>query len=156
MSVHLGKWKARTREVTLSSGMQLTIKPIDVLAKLSDTKNGGNPLLTTISKHMGQGQALDMGNMIKDDPQALPKMVTMVRELALATVIDPPLIENGHAEGISVDEISFEEKMELFGLLMGGDAIKQAATFRTGQGANLVIAPDVQAIPEPSERNGSD
>lgn len=155
MSKRLDAWKNRTQVITLSSGFDVEVKMLDVMAMASSNNgNAPNPLMRMVQDaKQGEGQV----DLSKLDGDSLTELMSLVRKVCIKAIVDPPLTENGHEDGISIDEIPFGEKMEIFGELMGGgEAISQAKTFLGAEGAGLAVTPDIQPIQDDASGGDGD
>jgi len=118
----------RTRVIQLEGGTAVRVKTWDVLALLAED-GAPNPLLAAIVGQVeGQpnanpeGDAEARGRAVMRDPTALAHLRTMLNGLLIKVVVAPPLVEQGHAEGVSVDEFGLDEKLFIFTEMLGGDA----------------------------------
>lgn len=138
----LAAWRERrVRVVELSDGLAVRIKVIDVLALLDGQGDAPNPLLGIAVGHT-QGSEQEMGEALFNDPARVRALRTTLNEMLKRVVIEPPLVENGTAEGISVDDFSMEDKLAVFTALMGGAERLDAATrFREEPTSPVVAAP---------------
>jgi hypothetical protein len=127
--------------VDLGDGTEVKIRLMDVLSLLDGDGDTPNPLLAIVAGHT-EGKK-DPGESFMKDPQAIHSLRVTLNNVMKKVVIDPPLIEAGHPDGISVDEFTIEEKMLIFQALMGGGELLGSATgFREEPRASLVTAPD--------------
>ncbi len=151
MTDRLEQWKKRTQVVEFASGMSVEVKMLDILT--SGGENGApNPLLEIMSKTGGK---IDTDELAKTDPKLLADLLVTAREACIKAIIDPPIIEAGHEDGISVDEIPITEKIEILMALMGGeDDIQSAKKFLVEQGPSLVVAPDSEGLQAESSDDG--
>lgn len=131
-------WRERRFVVLqLGEGVAVKVRKLDVLAVLGGEKGAPNPLLAAV---MGGTQTA------KENALAQPENVAALREtlnaMLIRAVIEPPLVEQGHEEGISVDEFSLDEKLFILTELMGGaDQLNAAAAFPATQAGHVGAAP---------------
>src|SRR5688572_2154142 len=93
------------------NGERLTIRyqTIDILELLA--VDVSNPLMAALQNSMG-GQDLSMKGIIQK-PEDLEKVVSMLNDMMTKSVVEPPLLEQGHQEGISLSRIPYTVKLEL-------------------------------------------
>lgn len=129
--------KNRTRTIQLENGTAVRVKTWDVMALLAED-GAPNPLLAAmVSRVEGQpapaqeGGVEARGRAVMRDPAALASLRAMLNGLLIKVVVAPPLVEQGHADGISVDEFGFDEKLFIFTEMLGGpERLNAALGFR--------------------------
>jgi hypothetical protein len=144
----------RTRLVDLPGGLAVKMRVFDPLILLSEGEKGiPNPLLAVVSgntKAAADPEAA--GREIMQDPQNLARLRAMLNDMLIRFVIAPPLVEQGHKDGISVDEITLDEKMIIFNEMAGGEERLNAATrFLEEPSASLVVAPAGETVQPATE-----
>jgi hypothetical protein len=138
----LQAWRERRTElVDLGGGVAVRIKKYDLLALLSAKNGVPNPLMALVAEHTGDSEQA-IGQAVIKDPAKLDSLRTMLDEVALKVIVAPPLIENGNTEGISVNELSLDEKLTIFNALAGGERLTAVQTFLGQSSPSLVLAPD--------------
>jgi len=143
-------WRAR-RTITVDlDGVAVKIKKWDLLALLSGDGDVPNPLLSAVSGHMGASDD-EVGRALMSDPEKINSLRESLNAILLKVVVAPPLVEQGHEDGVSVDEFTLEEKMIVFEALAGGAALRAARRFppRPFDGVDAVA--DGERLPEASE-----
>jgi hypothetical protein len=145
----------RTRLVDLPGGLAVKMRVFDPLILLSEGEKGiPNPLLAVVSGNT-KPQGADpeaAGRAFMQDPQNLARLRAMLNDMLIRFVIAPPLVEQGHKDGISVDEITLDEKMIIFNEMAGGEERLNAATrFLEEPSASLVVAPAGETVQPATE-----
>ncbi len=132
-------WREKlTRTINFPDGLAIEYRIVDMLVLLDDKGDAPNLLMASLSEQLFSGKQQDMSTMTTD-PKMLSNLQTMLRNIMTKVVINPPLIEQGHADGISVDQISLDKKMAVFEDLMGGpEAVQAARSFRNEQASPVV------------------
>lgn len=109
------------------NGQTLAIQyqSVDVLEVIAS--DAGNPLLGALQASMnGQGS----NPLAVSKPEDMAAIAGMLNKLLVKAIVEPKLIEQGHEEGVSVANIPFSVKLELFSRLIGGGVIDQLEQFR--------------------------
>ena len=137
----------RTQTIHLNNGVAVRVKLFDVLALGNDGCGVGNPLLASVFEMRQQaGEDADpetVGERIMtQDPDKVENLRQALNRMLIQVVLAPPLIEQGHEQGISVDEFTFEEKSFIYGEIMGGEQLDAAMTFREKPAPALDAGPD--------------
>lgn len=134
-------WRAKlTRTIEFQDGLAIEYRVIDMLVLLDDNGDAPNPLMSVMAAQLSGGKSQDMSTLATD-PQVLSHLQTMLRGIMIKVVINPPLIEQGHTDGISVDQITLDKKMAVFEDLMGGaEALNSALSFREEQTSPVVAS----------------
>lgn len=142
MGNELQAWREqRERELNIGGGLVLRYKVADIFAVLDDNGDLLNPLLPIIQGAIkGQGETPETS--LFSAPDALPKLRQLINAIMVRVITFPPLVEQGHDDGISVDDLTFTEKMAVFGDVMGGEQFDAAAMFPQAQAASVDTAPD--------------
>lgn len=145
----LDAWKAKSiRVLEVAEGLAIQYKAYDLLELLT-TDNEFNPLLAEV---FSKGSNAVQQQMKSDPTATMPKLLGLVNEIAVKVIVNPPLIEQGKEDGISVKEIPFMAKFALFQELMGGQQqLEDAKQFLEGQETSMVIAPAMPAVRPASE-----
>lgn len=124
-------WREKLiRTIEFEDGLAIKFRRINMLALLDSEGDAPNPLLSIVGQHMnGQQQAI--GKKLMEDPTALHHLRVLLKDILVKVVIEPPLVEQEHEDGICVDDIDMEKQMAVFEALMGGGAgLKSAQAFR--------------------------
>jgi len=149
----LAAWKEHlTETVEVGEGLAIRIRRLNVLTLLGG--DGPNPLMGIVGQFVGAGPA-EVGSLMLSDPTALAGLREMLRGLLIQVVIEPPLVEQGVEDGVSVDEIPLEAQLAVFGAVFGGeDLLRGAERFPAGSAAAVVAAPDGGAVRAKAQRAG--
>lgn len=150
MSDNLALWKAAsTRVKNLEDGRFLRYRVQDPISLMIPTEDGPlvqNPLLDVIFDHMSSvdpnlksGSEQDMQQNPMENRENLINLKRGLRSVMIAVIIEPPLIEQGNEDGISVDQIGFNIQMEIFNDLMGGPEVTNLKNFPEEQDPSLAI-----------------
>lgn len=145
----LDAWNQHTTEtIPLTDDLSVEIQSVDFLALLT-AEQGTNPLLALIQdivnrdeKNLPQIDAenVDMNKLLAD-PAKLKAMVDGLDSLLKKIVISPPLLEQGHTDGIPLARFKTEWKMKIFEHISGGTMqLETAQRFHQTEAASLVIA----------------
>lgn len=140
------------RVAELETGIVVRLRMVDPLSFLGSGEDGmPNPLLAVVARAM-KGGAQDAGRAAMQDPQAVGDFIKRLNGLVIKALVEPPLIEQGHADGLSVDELSLDDKMAIFGALMGGGAALDAVKgFPGAASAGVEPAPDGEQLRQQAE-----
>ena len=151
-------WTAYNSEIIqVSDRLAIEVAGYDVMALLT---GGGNPILAILQDMVerdaeGKPQ-LDTINeaALLDRPEKLAALSEALNKLLIDIVINPPLKEQGHANGYSLVRIPFNYKMKVFEHVSGGEqALTAAERFHTAETASLVIAPASAGLRAAAEPN---
>jgi hypothetical protein len=139
-------WReARLQEFSLQYGGVIRYRVADVLALLDEQGNAPNPLMAIIADHTkgtpSAAQARQTGAEIMTDPAKRGELRAMLNDIMVRLVVWPPLVEQGHEDGVSVDEFTIEEKMDIFTGLLGGQQRLDAASNFRPQPTGSLVAP---------------
>jgi hypothetical protein len=138
-STSAAAWRERLiRTVEFDDGLAIQFRLVNMLALLDSDGDAPNPLLSIVGQHMNGQQAI--GKTMMEDPAALHSLRLMLKDVMVKVVVAPPLIEQGHEDGIHVDDIPLEKQMAVFDQLMGGAGLASAQAFRQKQ-ISPVVAP---------------
>lgn len=143
-------WReSRLHTYTLEFGGEIQYRIVDVLALLDDEGNTPNPLLAIVAENTDPTP----DNKKKKTPEAkiTPETLQVLRKeldrVMCEVVVYPPLLEQGHKDGVSLSEFSQEEKQDFFTQLMGGERqLDTAEKFREKPPGGLVTAQDGETI----------
>jgi hypothetical protein len=141
----LEAWREkRTRIIPLPGGLAIKMKVFDPLMILAAGEDGvPNPLLAVVNGNTKQDDREEAGRALLSDPQNVNQLREMLNRMIIDFALAPPIKEQGHEDGISVDEITMDEKMTIFTEMMGGDErLSAAMRFPEEPRASLVVAPD--------------
>lgn len=131
-----------TLTVMFTEDLGFKVRHIDIASWLADQK--GNPLMATLQKSMKEGgKPLDV---IGENENAIEGISSIIDQLLIAVVIEPPLVEQGHEDGLSLKNVMISYKMEVFQQLTGGQQYAQMNQFRGGQAGNVVAAPEINIV----------
>jgi hypothetical protein len=144
-------WReARLQTYPLDFGGEIKYMPGDVLAMLGDGEDT-NPLMAIIAQHTDPNPKKAAESAVKNiTPEELIGISTALNAIMIKIVHWPPLIEQGHEEGVSVNELGITEKMNIFMELAGGqERLDAASGFHDLPPGGLV------ALPEQSDVRGT-
>lgn len=149
-------WKQRGVTIPLTGDVAVKIRMYDILALLSDDGDIPNPLLAVAQRRMKPGadeaDEDEAGRALMSDPKAVDALRGALNRIMIAVVIAPPLVEQGHADGVSVDAFSLEDKMIIFNELSGGDErLDAAARFPDAQTSRVRPAPAGESLRAPAQ-----
>lgn len=113
--------------IILTDELAVKVRTYDVLSLLASGKK--NPLMGIANKLTGVKDAEAAGNALMDDPESVAQLTETLNKMLIEVVVSPPLKEQGHEEGISVNQFTLEWKMMVFNALIGGHAVNRAETF---------------------------
>lgn len=153
----LEAWQEATTQVATFEvhGKPVGVKyrTLDVSEFLLASEDGvGNPILAELQKALQiDSKALDQ-NQFKVDVQALlsavfsdgvlPELKKRLDRYLIEAVVAPPLVEQGHKDGLPVRMIPTQVKLEIFFAQFGGwERVQALATFQQGQAASMVARP---------------
>jgi hypothetical protein len=123
-------WREKlTRTLDFEDGLAIKFRLINMLALIDSDGETPNPLLSIVAQHMN-GKQEAIGKKLMEDPTALHSLRVMLKDIMVKVVVEPPLVEQGHPDGIHVDDISMEKQMAVFESLMGGTGLAAAQSFR--------------------------
>lgn len=146
----LEAWREkRTRLVLLPGGLAMKMKVFDPLIMLGSGEDSApNPLLAVVNGHTKrEGDLEEAGRSLLSDPQNVNRLREMLNDMLIRFTMAPPLVEQGHADGISVDEITMDEKMTVFSEMMGGEErLNAAMSFHEESRASLVVTSDSSEV----------
>ncbi len=142
MSNDLAQWRAgRLRSETLPSGLQVTIKRVEMLDLVAD---GAIPLpLLGMAEQFASGETLTVG--LADWPLYAP----LINAIAKAVLVDPPAADAPDEAHLGVTELPMSDRIALFMMALGDT--QRVATFRGEQDANVATASARQDLREPAE-----
>ena len=142
-SQYLQAWKARTapRELELSDGFRVLIRPVEVMGLLL---SGRIPM--TLLRQMQDIQPGADGNYTPEDTI---KMVPAIDAVVLAAVVDPPVTLEGGENSIAVGDIPLADRMAIFEEVNRPAAAMQP--FRGQPDGDAVAAPVSQDLREAAE-----
>lgn len=127
--------------------MSVKYRLFDVLALIAGDNGTPNPLLNIIQGHTDPRQANAEKAAQKLSGEDLIALQKTLNDMMIKVVIEPPLVQQGHADGIDVDEFTIEEKMLIFTDLAGGEQQLDAAlNFRPLPPGGLVAPLDGAAV----------
>lgn len=110
-----------TLTIALNEKLAVTVRRLDVIGYLTQD-DPPNPLLAVVARRSE--------NPLSQDPAALAAIHRTLDTLLLRVMLAPPLLEQGHPDGISLSSIPFAYKFAIFSALLGGEAaLAQAAGF---------------------------
>lgn len=144
----LQEWQEATRRTMQAQvgdkTLTIVYEVVDVMTLLMEG-DASNPILAAMQASMmgGGAKAVDT-----TDPVVFTKLVEAVDKAAIQSIVEPPLIEQGHEVGISVSRIPFAAKMEIFSDLTGiaGGQVSALQTFRSGQEKSLAPRPTSKTV----------
>jgi hypothetical protein len=133
-----------TREIKLDEQLSVKVRSYDILTLLAGENGKGNPLMSVIVQAMGSGaDQQSIGKSLMQKPEMISSISKMLNETMVAVVVEPPLIESGSENGISVNEIPFDFKLKIFFELVGGqERLNMAAGFHEIEGSGVVAGPE--------------
>lgn len=146
----LEAWNEHTTEIIqLTEHLAVEIQSVDFLALLT-AGDGTNPLLALMQEMVDRdekgitqdedGMKLEMAQIMKD-PDKLRRLVEGLDRMLTQIVINPPLLEQGHENGVPLIRLKSEWKFKIFDQISGGSAQLEAAQrFLEKEGGSLVVA----------------
>lgn len=131
-------WLEDYETVRLPSGKVVGLRQVDVLSILTADGEIPNILLPVVQGHMKTGGQASMEVDIKD----LAPLNHLLERLTRACFVKPAIVDDLDAvkagDGITVDMVSYQDKIALIAWNMGGQAqIDAATTFLEQQNASL-------------------
>ncbi len=140
----LAEWKARTTTIELNNGFEVEIKPYDVTVLLDDEGNNPNPLIETIQKAIQEFQQSQEAEKLVDAAGKVVDKIPAVRkrlnDLLVQVIHHPPILEAGNKDGISINALTLQEKLEIYSEMFGGTAANNAAKRFLGQQNSSVVS----------------
>ncbi len=123
--MNLQEWrKAQQEEITLTSGLTVLVKQVDMMALVME---GSIPatLLSQAQENSQPGKTWDLSKV--------PELKEVLNAYALATIVSPPVVRGaGDDEHIGLDELAFTDKVMLFQRANAG--VNSLAGFREEAG----------------------
>lgn len=136
----LEAWQAETiRTYEFSDKLAIRYRVMDPLAVLGASAQT-NPLIAIAMSEGGRVKFEINTEMIRDASK-------LFNEIAVAVIVDPPLLEQGHKNGIPVSAIPLAVKQHIFEDLVGGiQALDAAKNVVEEQNSGVVAAPNGQSL----------
>lgn len=126
---------------------------IDPLVILGEEGDAPNPLMGVVNKHIKPGEVDEpesetkeqrderLGQVIMSDIESRTALSQSLNSLAIKVIIAPPLLEQGHNPGISVNSIPLHVKIDMFVAMFGGvEKLDAAATFPDRPGPSVLAS----------------
>jgi hypothetical protein len=149
----LEAWQAQSiSTIDLGNGLAFRVRQLDVMELLMGEDQLGNPYINTLQQYMG-GDTDTSGANLMQDQKALKAVQGLLDHIMVKAIVEPPLAEQGHENGIALASIKLEHKFEVLSGLMGGeDLVDKIQNFRQEPGAGVLAGPPIQEIREVAER----
>ena len=108
---NLQEWrKLRKPELTLPSGLKLTLQKVGLMDLAAQGKIPA-PLAGIVQKLIDGSTA---GRKVELNLDELPDYARVIEVVVWAAVVDPPLADTRDDEHLGMDELTLEEKTEIF------------------------------------------
>jgi len=135
----LTAWRAaRTQQLTLPSGLIVTVRKVD-LADLLARGRIPTPLVDMVMVQLGAAETTRV------TPEAFGDYVAMVNTVVAAALIDPPLAETPDATHLTIDELPLSDRLAIWNWAQAEGA--QFAAFPGQSNGNASAASSGDAIP---------
>ena len=141
-NVKLAQWRAgRTEELTLPSGLTITVKRIGLL-DLVGSGELPKPLLGMVD------QVMRAGGVVTVEAAELAQYLTLITAAVRLAIIDPPVADVGDDEHLGIDELTADDKLAIFNWMNA--PAKAVTPFPPESGGAVAAGSGGEAVREPA------
>lgn len=131
----LAAWRAqRTEELSLPSGLVVTVQRLGILDAVMDGGELPKPLLGLVEQLQQTGEQTALG--LADVAQFMP----LINATVARALLDPPVAAAPDADHLSIEELPADDRLAIFNWLNG--PARQIAPFRAQSAGAVAAASD--------------